>query len=329
MLILGEMMSGPRALALLKEELNSLHKADIVLSSAYIKAPALLELEKVIAADNVVRVLARWTPCDLINGASDLECYSLARKRGWKFVVRQDLHAKVYCVGKKSIFLGSANLTRSGFGLGIFGNEEAVVCVAATGGNLGFSERLFDGGTEITDELFLKIEQYVLPRLAAKKASSESGEDWPIDIKKDMDPVSVPRMMLVSECFWTDGAWLFDNSYTFSSPENEALHHDVSLLGCQSVESLRGMSQEEISNSVAHTRILRWLTAQLQGIAEREMYFGEITARLHDALVNDPKPYRREVKDMVKNIYGWIKNAKVARLAIDQPNHSERIRYIS
>jgi len=325
-LIFGEMMSGPQALIVLKEELRSLHNAEIVLASAYAKTAALRELEQVIATDNSVRILVRWKPNDLICGASDLECFSLARERGWQFIVRQDLHAKVYLAGDRGIFLGSANLTRSGFSLGIFGNEEAVVCVDASPGNLSFIERLFDGGAEISQELFLRIEQWLLPRMAEQKSRGEASEDWPIEISNELDPTAIPKRLLVSECFWTDGTWLTDEARNRGGQVDEAMHHDALLLNYQSAEHLRAAPIEEKAAAVANTRIARWLKGQMQKSPAREMYFGQVTALLHDALVNDPKPYRREVKDVVHNLFSWIHNTKVPQLQVDRPGHSERIR---
>jgi hypothetical protein len=59
-----------------------------------------------------------------------------------------------------------------------------------------------------------------------------------------------------------------------------------------------------------------------------EVYFGALSAALHDWLVEDPAPYRREVKVLVKNIYGWVANLSASSigLCVDRPNHSERIR---
>jgi hypothetical protein len=202
--------------------------------------------------------------------------------------------------------------------------------VDASEGNQNFIERLFDGSTEITEELFSIIEEWIIPRLAKQKAEGTAREGWSIDIKKYLDPEYTPKKLLVSECLWTDGAWLFSESLNVMNYESETLLHDVSLLGFQSVEQIRNASKESIATGLANTKILRWLTSKLQSASDKELYFGSITAQLHNALVNDPKPYRRDVKDMVKNLYQWVGATHVNGLVIDQPGrHSERMRIAS
>ena len=56
------------------------------------------------------------------------------------------------------------------------------------------------------------------------------------------------------------------------------------------------------------------------------MFFGELSAKLHDALVTDPKPYRREVKQMLTNLLLLVEKLDMEDVEIDRPNYSQRIR---
>ena len=47
---------------------------------------------------------------------------------------------------------------------------------------------------------------------------------------------------------------------------------------------------------------------------------------MHSTLVNDPKPYRKEVKDLLANTLGWIQSLHIEGVSIDVPNYSQRIR---
>lgn len=58
------------------------------------------------------------------------------------------------------------------------------------------------------------------------------------------------------------------------------------------------------------------------------MYFGAVTEKLHNALVTDPKPYRRDVKQMLANLLDLIEKLGMDEIVIDRPNHSQRIRLI-
>ena len=63
-------------------------------------------------------------------------------------------------------------------------------------------------------------------------------------------------------------------------------------------------------------------------MSDKTAYFGAITSELHNALINDPKPYRKEVKDLLSNTLFWIQDLGIDALVIDAPNHSQRVRII-
>lgn len=59
-----------------------------------------------------------------------------------------------------------------------------------------------------------------------------------------------------------------------------------------------------------------------------ELYFGEASVLLHNVLLNDPKPYRKEVKELLGNLLRWIEILKYEEICVDRPKHSQRIRLI-
>ena len=58
---------------------------------------------------------------------------------------------------------------------------------------------------------------------------------------------------------------------------------------------------------------------------KKECYFGELSAKLHNALINDPKPYRKEVKDLLSNLLGWIEYFDFDFIKVDRPSYSQRV----
>ena len=55
------------------------------------------------------------------------------------------------------------------------------------------------------------------------------------------------------------------------------------------------------------------------------MYFGELSQNLHNALISDPKPYRRDVKQMLANLLSLIEKLGMEEIVIDRPNYSQRV----
>lgn len=59
------------------------------------------------------------------------------------------------------------------------------------------------------------------------------------------------------------------------------------------------------------------------------MYFGALSEKLHNTMVSDPKPYRKDVKQMLSNLLKLIEKLQMENVIIDCPNHSQRVRLIN
>ena len=55
------------------------------------------------------------------------------------------------------------------------------------------------------------------------------------------------------------------------------------------------------------------------------LYFGTLSEKLHNALISDPKPYRRDVKQMLANMLALIEKLEMNEVSIDEPSYSQRI----
>lgn len=75
----------------------------------------------------------------------------------------------------------------------------------------------------------------------------------------------------------------------------------------------------------------RWSNAYLWLLATLKenggcMFFGALSEKLHNAMVSDPKPYRRDIKNMLANLLSWSEMLKMEEIVIDRPNYSQRVR---
>lgn len=52
------------------------------------------------------------------------------------------------------------------------------------------------------------------------------------------------------------------------------------------------------------------------------LYFDAITEKLHDSLVSDQKPYRKDVKQLLANLLGLIEFLQMEEIVVDRPNYS-------
>jgi len=280
--------------------------------SAYIRSEALLSLfGGALSTSKKTRVLARWSPQDLASGASDLEVFKECQAHGVPFHVHSTFHGKIYQIDPLGVLIGSFNLTRKGFSINRIGNDEAGVLIPCTPATNSFVDDLFSRSIALDEDLFKQIADFISFAGKGKDLACE----WPaeIQVKLQPNPESVSKL-LVTECFFCT----YDE---FCDARSTARSHDLSLLGMREVEST---DPKRLAEQVRQTRLFTWLTEQLRQSAG-EIYFGQLTALLHDALFDDPKPYRKDVKNLLVNFLSWLKALGIQEIYIDRPQHSERI----
>lgn len=319
---LGEIHDARAAMSLMQDTLSGLSHAEILVISAYLTLDGLRELLSDVPPTNLVRILARWQPGDLASGASDLASFDFAHARGWGFFTSQSLHAKAFVFGDQAIFIGSANLTRRGFSVGaVDGNIEILTRVPATRQNIDFLERMFSDAIEIDQSLVERAREWL--DVHASRLREEAADDMPIwpllESERALEWRAVDNLT-VSECFLTDGGWMRAAlaGQAASTAEQE---HDVSMLA-QVELAHRGA----VARAIRETKVFRWLEHQLREAADNVLYFGALTASLHDALIDDPRPYRRDVKTLLVFLLAWMKAYPECGIHVDRPNHSERVR---
>jgi hypothetical protein len=221
--------------------------------------------------------------------------------------------------------MGSPNLTNRGFSLlSDQGNAEIIVKVEANGQNINELSSLFEGAVLITDKLLDCVKIYLEDKSKDAISSSEDS-NWPITIAEMSAPPGDYSRLLVSECFMSDGSWMQKDHLPLGLITSN-IAHDLSLLGISVEAQLIDCRTINISEKLQRTKIFRWFESSLSKLEDKEMYFGQAAALLHDALLDDPRPYRSEVKELLTNLISWIRLSPKCGLTVDRPSYSERIR---
>jgi hypothetical protein len=307
----GELIRGPELHAWLLE-CAPLVVGPVLLCSAYMRSEAIGPLLSRLPTAASGKVLVRWRFEDLIRGSSDLRVYELCRQYGLKLYMRKQFHGKAYALPPMGIGMGSANATLSGFGLHSNANDEVCNLVPISSKNLALIEDFFTGATLIDDPLFA-----LLTEACTELNTVGQVDDWPDEILQYMANEPVPMRLLVDECFWSDGTW----AVMAQPPSNEQECHDQFLLGIKP-----GASLAEVRGALDRSPPIRWLRAQLGSVEPAELYFGNLSQRLHSALLDDPGPRRSEVKTLLEQLLSWIEITESPHIVIDRPQHSQRVR---
>ena len=261
-------------------------------------------------------LVVRWRLSDFIYGASDLEAYPLARDLGWDFYMNPYLHAKALLSDDRAI-ISSANMTDKGMsGFPPQGNHELGVQIkgdAVTPLQSWFSQ-IIDNSRLMDDDLFQQISIETQAHL----------EDHPTKDTQDLRFSSATQSLIDSRpnyrLYTQDMLWTSSPSelYKLSQAPNarKFVEHDIMLLRLN-----RPINQQAVAEAFVLSPAFRWLKRQLSS----EMYFGALTAALHNDLADDPAPYRQEIKGLLSNLLNWASELSPDQIHIDKPNHSQRV----
>lgn len=283
-----------------KNELR-LASDSVQIITAYCKEASLQYLDECIN-QNVKhkRLLVRFKMDDILKGSTDFSVVESALKNGWEVFVRFDLHAKTYIVDNKRGFIGSANVTNSGLSIGKSGNMEMAALVAMEPEDLEKISNLFNGAIRVSDELIKSMKKQLD---AVDRTQNGESHNW----DKTIMTLFNPRV---------------ETLFSYEMPEDFEL---ISGEYFSFLDEVYTGDREKLKMSLRWSNAYLWLIETLRA-NNGCIYFGELSAKLHDALVTDPKPYRREVKQMLANLLLLVETLEMEEIEIDRPNYSQRIR---
>lgn len=285
----------------IKKELENCSESFIVIS-AYCKLKLLQYLDSCASVQDK-KIIVRMRKQDIIFGATDLDIVPYCWENGWEIYFRPDLHAKTYVFDHIRGIVGSANATSSGMSLGGNGNYEMAHSFVVSDEDARNFTKLFLGSAKITKEIYEKMKD----EITASTIGNQT-EDWSDDISSMITP---NYELLFAEDF-----------PSVFSPE-DASEEDLLFMNYHDASDREGMRR-----AFERTKCYNWLVDLLKKQENNELYFGTATQYLHDALLNEPKPYRKEVKDLLANLLNWVMCLGCSEIIIDRPSHSQRIRYV-
>ena len=124
-----------------------------------------------------------------------------------------------------------------------------------------------------------------------------------------------------------EGMWVHDFFWTSPESNSETVDkiHDCGILGIKSFNT----SKEVLIERVLRTRCVKWLIFKLRTEPENELHFGKLTRILHDELLDDPTPYRKDIKSLLQNLLQYVEEYLPDVIEITSPNYSQKIKLIS
>lgn len=285
---------------------------ELVVLSAFVTRPGFQWLLNRTNNDRFTgNLVVRWRPDDLRSGASSLEVYAVAKEAGWNVYICPDLHAKSILIDKAMVFVGSANLTGCGLSIVPGANRELGVMFEASSRDIAVFEAILSESTLVTDSIVEKLKLFL--DSCSEEEYGFSGSRWPAEIERIFE--KPPAKLWVADMLWASPVTLFRDVGICSLSTKEAVH-DLRILGLEDVEII---DTEILKKTFLSSRPWKWLFAQLSNAKNQELYFGALSSLLHQALLDDPSPYRKDVKCLLQNLFLWADFLDNKYVFIDVP----------
>jgi len=262
------------------------------------------------------RFLARWLLNDLFQGSSDIEAYEILKNYGYDFYIKLDFHGKIYKVNPGQILMGSPNMTNSGFGLKVHSNDETGVILETNKSNEIYIDNLFNNSIKMNDQLFEELRSEYCLFLDTKEKNLNP--EWSQLLKTKVSSSAFSTEILVNECFFSK------SPLTLTAIDSYEVLHDISLLSLN-ISDIKNL--DKLKESFLGSKFYLWLLSKLAQ-ESNELYFGRLTELLHNDLIDDPRPYRKDVKDLISNLLNWISDLSIQNIKIERPNYSQKITLI-
>ena len=279
---------------------------NLTIISAFMTQPATRWLGQLISNNKPkVQLIGRFTPIDFAKGASDLNALRDCINNGYQVKALANLHAKIYQIDHDTIFNGSANLTGKGLALVNNGNLESCSRVNACERSKAFINKIVESTTDLSLNTLDKMQAYL------EQFDGEDETDlpavWPEEILPQTTELFVSDFPLYKPGV-TLNEYQLNPSLPFAQIENAK--NNLALA----------------SNLFKQTKAYRWLKKQIiENQSERDLGFGQISQLLHDALADDPAPYRQEIKDLQANLYSYLKLYASDEIEIYMPGRRSEV----
>ena len=287
-------------LSAVKNELSNASNS-IQIITAYCKRQTIELLDSYIQEGvNNKRLLVRFRLDDIVKGSTDYSILDFGLEKGWKVYIRFDLHAKTYVVDELRGIVGSANATGSGLGVGTAANMEMATLVNIEKEDVIKINNMFVDAIEVDDNVRTLLDKQFETVDLTKKSNNLSWDKGITDLFKP-----------------TVGT-LFSHEF----PDSDIIQSNTYI---PFLDYFYDGDIEDLKRTLRWSRCYLWLRNTLAE-SGGELYFGAITERLHNSLVSDPKPYRKDVKILLSSLLGIIDKFQMDDIVIDRPNYSQRVR---
>jgi hypothetical protein len=305
-MIIGAKMSiifSKEFISVLEKEIKDT-KNEIHIISAFCKENILDFIEKHLNKKvKIKKLLVRFTLDDILTKVTDFSLYEYCKNNNWEMFVQFNLHAKTYIFDKKRCIIGSANLTNRGVGISTYSNIEISSLDNIEEIDMIKIDNLFKNSIIMNDKIYELMIENVRNIQDNQKSALTTWDDT--------------IMSLLDETIIT--------LFPFELPQYE-YHDNIGDISTDFLDIGNINDNTLMKEAFKNCKAYKWVKQTLKQQESDEIFFGNLTSKLHDVLVEEPPAYRKEVKTLLANLLTWIENLANDEIIIDRPKYSQRIK---
>lgn len=266
--------------------------------SVYVMAPFINEssLVKLLdsCADKRVNVITSWKKEYLLTGVSSIKLFDVCRLNNWNLFICDNLHAKIYSADLKSAFLGSANCTEKGMMDLETSNIECMTLLDPLSSKDRIEiNKIILSSLYVTEAIYERYAEWMKNKHIVKNTIVDEGEFY-------LEPKLFTSLLPATKS--PEELWkIISNPSDYDDDSLKRAEHDMALFTRSDVSSMSELLIDAKSMALKNRFIDKYLKS-----FEVETYFGETTAWIHNNCDDDPAPYRKEVKQLVGNLFNWL-----------------------
>ena len=270
---------------------------EIVLFSPYISCKALKKLLIPFRKNLNISIITSWKPADILMGSSDIEVFLFCKDNNIPLLINNNIHLKVIATDKmQRAYIGSANITGSGLGIGNNYNIETGIINE----NLHLDDKIYldniiQDSNQVDDEYYIKIKNE-LKKIDKPKIPQKI--DVKFSNKKNFLLSSLPMSENVGEVY---NVYCSEKVSKIPEENVRSAHHDIKLYNIPN-----NLNKDEFMKILKNNFLNHPFIKAYTKFIDKEKYFGEISSWLHNQVTNVPTPRRYDIKKTQKRVNNFL-----------------------
>ena len=266
----------------------------------YIRADALRQVLQMCEAPENLQVICRWDANSLLSGVTEPEIFNILSEVGAKLYIHPRIHLKLFVLSRNRAIHSSGNLTLKGLGLSPVSNIEVAAEVALAAQDWRKIYAVLEQSLRVDEQIYEQAIKFMADNpktmLNVRRFEPVVTADKKFSITA-LPLCATPEILINLSERLSQGVADMDDQLI------HAVVHDQSLFAFGDAIPAE-MALEQIRIAFKQQPFIIAFVAFLRN--EGSARFGLVTDWIHRNCSDKPRPYRKDLKEIIRNLYNWL-----------------------